>query len=148
MIVIDKPSPEALYQWLAGQLRDAINRGKYGPGERLPSEGHLGQIYDVGRDTVRDALNILRYEGLVVTQRGSGTRVRSDREVRIMMLPPGGHVTSRMPTPEERERWNLPPGVPVFVIEPPDGEPEVIPADRVRLAVPFGMQVDMDKGTN
>ncbi|WP_436759278.1 GntR family transcriptional regulator [Streptosporangium sp. V21-05] len=135
MIVIDQSPPESVYERLAALLRDAIERGEYGPGEKLPSEGRLGQIHDVGRDTVRDALNILRHEGLVVTQRGSGTRVRSDREVQVMMLPPGGYVTSRMPTPEERDRWNLPPGVPVFVVEHPGGEPEVIPADRVRLAV-------------
>ncbi|WP_326828647.1 GntR family transcriptional regulator [Streptosporangium sp. NBC_01810] len=136
MIVIDKPSPDALYQWLASLLRDAIERGEYGPGEKLPSEGRLGQIYDLGRDTVRDALSVLRNEGLVVTQRGSGTRVRSDWKIRIMTLPAGAHVTSRMPTPQERSQWDLPPGVPVFVVEHPEGEPEVIPSDRVRLAVP------------
>ncbi|GAA3039456.1 winged helix-turn-helix domain-containing protein [Streptosporangium longisporum] len=136
MIVIDQSPPDSVYERLASLLRDAIERGEYGPGEKLPSEGRLAQIHEVGRDTVRDALSVLRAEGRVVTTRGSGTRVRANREMEVVELPAGGQVTSRMPTPAERIRWNLPPGVPVFVVEHPGGEPEVIPADRARLAVP------------
>ncbi|MEV7014044.1 winged helix-turn-helix domain-containing protein [Streptosporangium sp. NPDC051022] len=136
MIVIDPYSPESVYKQLAALLRDAIDRGEYGPGEKLPSEGRLAQIYEVGRDTVRDALNLLRGEGRIVTTKGLGSRVRADREIQVVVLPLGGEITSRMPTPQERERWDIPPGVPVFVVEHPAGEPEVIPADRARLAVP------------
>ena len=134
--VLHDPPPDPIYQRLARLLRDAIDRGQYGPGEKLPSEGRLAQIHDVGRDTVRDALNVLRSEGRIVTMRGSGTRVRADREIQVIILQPGEEITSRMPTPQERSQWDLPPGVPVFVVEHPAGEPEVIPADRARLAVP------------
>ncbi|MEV8632683.1 winged helix-turn-helix domain-containing protein [Streptosporangium sp. NPDC051023] len=146
--MIDPSSPEPIYQQLAGLLRDAIDRGEYGPGERLPSEVRLSQIHDLGRDTIRDALNVLRSEGRIVTTRGSGTRVRADREIQVIVLPPGGEITSRMPTPAERVQWDIPPGVPVFVVEHPDGEPEVIPADRARLAVPTEMHPSSGDAAN
>ena len=31
-------------------------------------------------------------------------------------IPPGAVVDSRMPTPAERDRWAMPPGVPVLVV--------------------------------
>lgn len=143
MIVIRKPAPDdSLYRRLASRLRDAIDQGEYGPGERLPSEKRLEQIYDVGRDTVRDALTLLRNEGRVVTTRGSGTRVRAEGEMQISTLPAGAYIGSRMPTPEEQEQWGLPPGVPVFVVEPPGGDPLIVPADRVRLHVPLNLHPD------
>lgn len=142
MIMIDPRLDAALYKQLAALLRDAIDRGQYGPGEMLPTEGRLMQIHGLGRETVRSALDELRNEGRVVTTKGTGTRVRADHEIQIIMLPPGGQVTSRMPTPQERSRWDLPPGVPVFVVERPGREPEVIPTDRARLAVPSDTQPD------
>jgi GntR family transcriptional regulator len=132
--MIDPRSPVSVYQQLANLLRDAIHRGEYGPGELLPSEGRLGQMYEVGRDTVRDALAVLRGEGLVVTAKGAGTRVRSNREMRVVVIGPEDEVTGRMPTPAERERLDIPVGVPVFVVTRPGGrESELWPADRVIL---------------
>jgi len=43
-------------------------------------------------------------------------------------------VTSRMPTADERDRLDLPEGVPVLVVEQ-DGQTEIYPADRVQLRV-------------
>src|SRR5687768_8071530 len=108
------------YRQIAAELRDAISRGEYGPGQRLPSEIRLCQMYDVGRDTVRDALGMLRTEGLVVTVRGSGTRVRGNREAQVVHIPPGGEVTARMPTLAEREELDIPVGVPLLVVTRPD----------------------------
>ncbi|GLW99067.1 GntR family transcriptional regulator [Microtetraspora sp. NBRC 16547] len=61
----------ARYRRLAADLREAIASGAYGSGGRLPSEEELAQKYGVSRGTVRQALAVLRANGLVTSRRGS-----------------------------------------------------------------------------
>lgn len=49
--------------------------GAHPVGARLPTETSLCQRFGVSRHTVRDALRMLRDEGLVASRRGSGTVV-------------------------------------------------------------------------
>ncbi|MFN8075077.1 MAG: GntR family transcriptional regulator [Kineosporiaceae bacterium] len=55
-------------------LRAQILDGSYGPGA-LPSESELMLEYAVGRNVTRDALDLLRQEGLIERIQGSGTFV-------------------------------------------------------------------------
>lgn len=64
-----------LHERLRDDLRAKIDSGIYGPGERIPSENELSQIYGMSRVTVRSALNELVSEGLLVRRKGSGTYV-------------------------------------------------------------------------
>lgn len=64
------------YRQIADDLRAAIERGDYQPGQRIPGENQLMEQYDVSRNTARDALAILREEGLTDTRRGAGNFVR------------------------------------------------------------------------
>ena len=68
--------PRSQYRQLSDLIRDAIERGEYGPGSTLPSETELAALYKVTRPTVNRALAILRSEGLIRAQRGKGTTVR------------------------------------------------------------------------
>ena len=54
------------------QLTDALQRGVYGPGARLPAERTLAAQYGVSRETLRNALNRLADEHLVESVVGSG----------------------------------------------------------------------------
>ncbi|MBY5973375.1 GntR family transcriptional regulator [Pseudooceanicola marinus] len=78
---LDPASPVPLYQQLFLLLRDQINGGALRPGQKIMGEADLCLAYDVSRITAKRALNELADTGLVVRQRGRGTRV-SDR------LPP------------------------------------------------------------
>lgn len=73
--MIDRESGKPLYAQLADILRSKINSGEYPPGKLIPSETYLQGEYDLARDTVRAALDVLREEGLVVTYSGRGTAV-------------------------------------------------------------------------
>jgi DNA-binding GntR family transcriptional regulator len=66
---------EAIYKTLAGELRDAIARGDYAVGTHLPTEHELCAARGVSRHTAREALRILREEGLIARRRGAGTIV-------------------------------------------------------------------------
>ncbi|MBZ4321480.1 GntR family transcriptional regulator [Streptomyces huiliensis] len=63
------------YQQIADELRRGITTGTYKLGERLPSEDALAALLDVGRPTLRDALDVLQAEGLLKKRHGSGTYV-------------------------------------------------------------------------
>lgn len=62
---------------MATRLRRDIDEGRYGPGDPLPSETQLSQRYAVSRQTVRQAIALLRTEGLVEVEQGRGTFVRN-----------------------------------------------------------------------
>ncbi|MFJ3173984.1 GntR family transcriptional regulator [Streptomyces roseus] len=61
------------YQRIAAALRSELERAAHTPGARLPSERTLAARYQVNRQTVRAALQHLREDGLIVTER-RGTR--------------------------------------------------------------------------
>ncbi|GAB2630153.1 GntR family transcriptional regulator [Prescottella soli] len=63
--------PRAEYRRLAAELREAITSGEFGSGDRLPSEESLAGQYGVSRGTVRQALAVLRANGLVTSRRGT-----------------------------------------------------------------------------
>ena len=69
------PGPIPLYYQLKQNVRAEIERGVYGPGDRLPSETEMIQRYGVSRITVRQALSELESEKIVVRRHGKGTFV-------------------------------------------------------------------------
>ncbi|MFF0486656.1 winged helix-turn-helix domain-containing protein [Streptomyces sp. NPDC004435] len=70
-LVPESPPEEEVPRYLrvAAALRDDLGRRALAPGGRLPSERSLAQRYHVNRQTVRSALQLLREERLVVTDR-------------------------------------------------------------------------------
>ncbi|MGH3833163.1 MAG: GntR family transcriptional regulator [Pseudonocardiaceae bacterium] len=72
----------ARYQRVADDLRDAINRGDYTPEEALPTEQQLIERYGYSRPTIRQAIALLRTEGLIDVEQGRGTFIRGRRPVR------------------------------------------------------------------
>jgi len=60
---------------IVAELREAIEGGVYGHGQRLPAERDLAVHYSASRTIVREALGQLEREGLLVRKVGSGTFV-------------------------------------------------------------------------
>jgi GntR family transcriptional regulator len=74
------PEPDLpLFRRIAADLRDAIRRGEYLPGHQLPSGTALAAQYQVATQTVWNAINLLRAEGLVVGLQGAGVFVAKPR---------------------------------------------------------------------
>jgi GntR family transcriptional repressor for pyruvate dehydrogenase complex len=74
-----------LYQQIADQLRDMIDRGEYGPGDNLPPERELAKQFGVSRTSVREALIALEVIGIVSVRVGNG----------VMVLPPEEHAAAK-----------------------------------------------------
>lgn len=60
-------------------LRSEILDGKYDGGVRFPSEPALARRFAVSRSTITRALDRLKQEGLIVSRKGSGARVRFEK---------------------------------------------------------------------
>lgn len=70
------PDPEhSFWARIANELAEAIRRGVYAPGQRLPSEHSLAEQFGVNRHTIRRSVGSLRQLGLLRASQGSGTYV-------------------------------------------------------------------------
>lgn len=69
--------PKKISTQIAEQIRESILRGEFSPGEKLPPERELTQMFGVSRPSVREALNMLASSGLVMSYQGGGTVVQS-----------------------------------------------------------------------
>jgi GntR family transcriptional regulator len=72
---LDKNSPVPLYHQLQGVLKAEIESGKWRPGEQLPNETKLTELYRVSKITVRQALHELAELGYIRREHGRGTFV-------------------------------------------------------------------------
>jgi DNA-binding GntR family transcriptional regulator len=77
--MVDLDDPRPAYLQIAAWLRDRIRDGTYQPGDRLPSASALCDRFQVARETVRRALDLLHADGTVVRRQGAGIFVRPRR---------------------------------------------------------------------
>ncbi|HJD78179.1 MAG TPA: GntR family transcriptional regulator [Corynebacterium pollutisoli] len=67
--------PLQQYEEIAAHLRSAIREGRLTPGDPLPSESELCRQFSSARGTVRQAVGLLRTEGLISSGQGRRSRV-------------------------------------------------------------------------
>ena len=132
-MAIDPRSDRPVYRQLADLLHDEISSGRMSPDSLLPSEAQLVTEYRVGREAVRQAVAVLRAEGLVRTERGIGTRVRRVVDRAPVRLRRGDTAVARMPSIHERREYDLDEGVPVIEVRRAAGEVEIHAGDRTEI---------------
>ncbi len=81
MTPIDKTEDRPAYQQIADELREQIYSGVLPENAKLPSERELSDEYDVARVTIRNAIAVLRNEGLIFSEHGRGVFVRRRRRI-------------------------------------------------------------------
>jgi DNA-binding FadR family transcriptional regulator len=83
MMIFSPPEPAAdggfatgsLGVRVADKLRQKIRRDGLAPGTRLPSEQAMAQHFGVSRTIVREAIALLKAEGILSTRKGSGAYI-------------------------------------------------------------------------
>ena len=70
---------KTMAEQMAEDLKEAIVRGEWAPGESLPPEPALGERFRVSKSVVRDAIRILMAWGLVTVHQGKGAFVTEDQ---------------------------------------------------------------------
>ncbi len=73
--------PKKVSIQIAEQIRSSILAGEFAPGDKLPPERELAEMFGVSRPSVREALNVLASSGMVMSYQGGGTVVRSLMEI-------------------------------------------------------------------
>jgi GntR family transcriptional repressor for pyruvate dehydrogenase complex len=76
-LIVMPEKKERLGDRLYGQILEQIASGVLRPGDKLPSENQLCQLFNVSRPIVRQALIRLQADGLVITRKGLGTLVQN-----------------------------------------------------------------------
>ncbi|GAA2374257.1 GntR family transcriptional regulator [Nonomuraea africana] len=135
---VDPNSFTPLYRQVADLLRAQIEEGELRPGDKLKNEDALAEEFGTGKATVRQALRLLRAEGLIDTENRRGSTVRKPPELTVVSLEKPARITARMPTAKERTALSVPEGEPVLVITYADGRTEVL----ARSAIDAGPLTD------
>ena len=99
--LIDPADPRAVYQRIAHDLRTQILSGDLPPGSVLPSETELVRRYGSSRGPVRQAINLLRSEGLIDSHQGRGVFVRQRPPTRRLEIEGVDGVHQTRASPEE-----------------------------------------------
>ncbi len=70
---IDRKSPIPFYIQLKDIIRDKIEKGEWRPGDKIPGEAELGEVFDISRTVNSPGLcRELMYEGLIDREKGRG----------------------------------------------------------------------------
>ena len=69
--VIFKPfKNKRAFEEVSNRIKQLILKGALKPGDKLPSENQLASQFNVGRQTIREALRMLELSGFISIQRG------------------------------------------------------------------------------
>ena len=93
MQALNETAPK-LAERVAKRLIEAVQEGRLPAGCRLPTEQALCDQYGVSRTVVREAISMLKREGMVVSRQGSGTFVAASPSVALRLTPPLGNLNS------------------------------------------------------
>ncbi|MEV6035481.1 GntR family transcriptional regulator [Nonomuraea sp. NPDC052116] len=137
-VQVDPNSFTPLYRQVADLLRAQIEGGALQPGDKLKNEDALAEEFGTGKATVRQALRLLRAEGLIDTENRRGSTIRTPPELTVVSLEKPARITARMPTVAERTTLGLPEGEPVLVVTYADGRTVVL----ARSAIDAGPVMD------
>ncbi len=79
MNVIDHQSPIPYYVQVKDVIRERIKNGTWQVNDQLPSEAELCETFDVSRTVIRQALQELIHDGLIVRRKGKGSFVATKK---------------------------------------------------------------------
>ncbi len=68
----------SLSKQVADELESRIEAGEYQVGQKIPTEIELMEMYNVSRNTIREAVQSLVSAGVLVVKQGDGTYVKSN----------------------------------------------------------------------
>ena len=68
---------ESLSKQVSKELEKMISEGEYEVGSKIPTEPDLMEMFQVSRNTIREAIQGLTMAGLLETKQGNGTFVRA-----------------------------------------------------------------------
>lgn len=80
--------PRRLPDEIAEKILRAIDSGRLRPGDRLPTEHDLSRRFGVARTVVREAVSLLKYDGVIDARRGVGAFIAVTDRRRAFRISP------------------------------------------------------------
>jgi len=80
--------PRRLPDEVATSITNAIESGQLRPGDRLPTEQALSERFGVARTVVREAISLLKYDGVVNSKRGVGAFITENNQRSAFRIGP------------------------------------------------------------
>lgn len=68
---------KSIYEDIVLQIRKMLENGELAPGDKLPPERTLAELFSVSRNTVREAIKALAEQNVLESRQGAGTFVRA-----------------------------------------------------------------------
>src|SRR5690606_3742762 len=72
------PPRNSIYQDVLNEIINLIKNGEWTAGDRIPTETELARIFQVSRNSIREALKILDHLNIISSKAGSGTHVSEE----------------------------------------------------------------------
>jgi DNA-binding FadR family transcriptional regulator len=73
--VIEKIKKQTVVETVMDKIRDLIASGEYKVNERLPTENQLAEMFGLGRSSIREAIKVFNYLGVLESRTAKGTYV-------------------------------------------------------------------------
>lgn len=70
-----------IYYQIKQDIKKSIVSGEFNPGDKIPSENDLSMKFNVSRLTLRQAISQLNQEGFLISKRGIGTFVTTNKDL-------------------------------------------------------------------
>ncbi|MTD30761.1 FadR/GntR family transcriptional regulator [Planomicrobium sp. YIM 101495] len=80
------PSRNLIYQDVLNQIITLIKNGEWVAGDRIPTETELAKVFQVSRNSIREALKILEHLNIISSKAGSGTHVLEESHQNIQKM--------------------------------------------------------------
>ena len=72
----EKIRQQTVVAQVMGEIRRLIASGAYAPGDKIPTEKELAESFGIGRSSIREAIKIFNYLGVLESRAALGTFVR------------------------------------------------------------------------
>ncbi len=73
--MIEKIKKQTVVETVMDKIRDLIASGEYKVNERLPTENELAEMFGLGRSSIREAIKVFNYLGVLESRTAKGTFV-------------------------------------------------------------------------
>ena len=113
--VTEAPGAMRNFEGIVSRLHQLVEDGTLKPGDKLPAERKIAELFGVGRSSVRDAIRILEARGIVKSRQGGGTVVQAFSSDNLVTELAGALVRRRALVQELMEVRAM--------LEPPPGTP-------------------------
>ena len=70
-----------LVEQVMNQIKSLIASDEYKPGDKIPTEQELAETFDVGRSSIREAIKIFNYLGVLKSIAGKGTFIQERSKI-------------------------------------------------------------------